>query len=92
MATSLRNVCFDAVDPYTLATFWSRVVDRPVAGECEPGEEEAYIEMPVGPDLFFQRVPEAKVVKNRVHVCLTPEVEREEEVERGQGVGRDGCE
>jgi predicted enzyme related to lactoylglutathione lyase len=83
----LRNVCFDAADPYKLATFWSQVVDRPIPGECEPGEEETYIEMPEGPNLFFQRVPETKVVKNRVHVCLTPEIKRDEEVERVRALG-----
>jgi predicted enzyme related to lactoylglutathione lyase len=87
MPTSLRNVCFDAADPYRLAMFWSRVVDRPIAAECEPGEEEAYVEMPEGPALFFQRVPETKVVKNRVHVCLTPEIRRDEEVERVKALG-----
>nr|MDT0656982.1 VOC family protein [Micromonospora sp. DSM 115978] len=87
MPTSLRNVCFDTAEPYELATFWSRMVERPIAAECEPGEEETYIEMPDGPDLFFQRVPEAKVVKNRVHLCLTPELGRDEEVERVTALG-----
>jgi predicted enzyme related to lactoylglutathione lyase len=87
MPTSLRNVCFDAADPYKLATFWSQVVDRPIAAECEPGEEETYIELPAGPNLFFQQVPETKVVKNRVHLCLTPEIERDEEVERVKALG-----
>ncbi|TDC43287.1 VOC family protein [Micromonospora sp. KC213] len=87
MPTSLRNVCFDSADPYALATFWSQVVDRPIAAECEPGEEETYIEMPEGPDLFFQRVPESKIVKNRVHVCLTPETRRDEEIDRLTALG-----
>lgn len=32
--------------------------------------------------VWFQQVPETKVGKNRVHVCLTPELTRDEEVER----------
>lgn len=37
----------------------------------------------VGPRLFFQRVPEGKVVKNRVHLDLRPvELTREDEVAR----------
>ena len=87
MPTTLHNVCFVCADPYALATFWSKVVGQPIAAECEPGEEETYIEMPEGPNLFFQRVPEPKVVKNRVHVCLTPEIPRDEEVERVTALG-----
>lgn len=82
MPTSLHNVCFDAIDPYRLATFWSQVVDRPVGVDCEPGQEEVYLDVSEGPSLYFQRVPESKVGKNRVHVCLTPEIKRDDEVER----------
>jgi predicted enzyme related to lactoylglutathione lyase len=32
--------------------------------------------------LFFQHVPEPKTVKNRVHICLQPDIRRDEEVER----------
>lgn len=61
MPTSLHNVCFDAIDPYRLATFWSQVVDRPVGVDCEPGQEEVYLDVSEGPSLYFQRVPESKV-------------------------------
>lgn len=87
MSTSLRNVCFDAADPYQLATFWSQVMDQPIAAECAPGLEEAYLDAVGGSCLVFQQVPETKVGKNRVHVCLTPELTRDEEVERVIALG-----
>ena len=36
----------------------------------------------VGPRLFFQRVPEGKVVKNRVHIDVFPDTSMEIEVQR----------
>lgn len=42
----------------------------------------------VGPRLFFQRVPEGKAVKNRVHLDLrVPEEGRDAEVQRLVGLG-----
>lgn len=88
MVSSLRNVSFDCADPYALARFWSGVVGRPIAAECAPGDAEVVIEGPPGPRLYFQGVPEAKVVKNRVHVCLEPDDGgRDAEVERLLALG-----
>jgi predicted enzyme related to lactoylglutathione lyase len=83
----IRNVAFDCADPYQLALFWSEVVGQPLTDDSVPGEPEAAIVMPAGPAYFFQRVPEAKSVKNRVHVCLQPDVPRETEVERVLALG-----
>ncbi|GAA0723355.1 VOC family protein [Dactylosporangium roseum] len=88
MASFIRNVAFDSPDPFALAEFWSGVVGHPVHPECAPGDEEVVIEPPGGPRLFFQAVPEPKVVKNRVHVCLQPaEGGRDAEVDRLLGLG-----
>ncbi|MEU8898624.1 VOC family protein [Nocardia sp. NPDC048505] len=62
--TSVRTiqVTFDCAEPERLARFWSEVLGyehRGVACADPAG---------VGPRLYFQRVPEGKVVKNRVHV------------------------
>jgi hypothetical protein len=35
-----------------------------------------------GPVLYFNQVPEAKTIKNRIHLCLRPETSRDEEVGR----------
>jgi predicted enzyme related to lactoylglutathione lyase len=88
MVSFIRNVAFDAGDPFTLAQFWSGVVGHPVHPGCGPGDEEVVIEPPNGPRLFFQAVPESKTVKNRVHVCLRAgDRSRDEEVERLLALG-----
>jgi len=88
MVSFIRNVAFDAGDPFTLAQFWSGVVGHPVHPECGPGDEEVVIESPNGPRLFFQAVSESKTVKNRVHVCLRAgDRSRDEELERLLGLG-----
>ncbi|WP_067509765.1 VOC family protein [Actinoplanes sp. TFC3] len=88
MVSLIRNVAFDCPDPYALATFWSSVIGAPVHADCAPGDDDAVIEPDSGPRLFFQAVPEAKVVKNRVHVCLQPRgAQRDAEVTRVVGLG-----
>ena len=68
------QVTFDCVQPVRVARFWCEVLgyveevdsdepvldDSPWAACVDPTG--------VGPRLFFQRVPEGKVVKNRVHL------------------------
>ncbi|SFB11602.1 hypothetical protein SAMN05216266_1053 [Amycolatopsis marina] len=87
MATRLQNVAFDCADPYGLARFWSQVFDAPAHEDNAPGEDEAEVLLPNGEVLFFQRVPEPRAGKNRVHVCLRPEGTRDEEVERLASLG-----
>ncbi|MFC4146852.1 VOC family protein [Micromonospora mangrovi] len=87
MGTAIRNVAFDCADPYALANFWARVFDCPVDPEHHPDDEEVTIEPTSGPSLFFQRVPESKRGKNRVHVCLEPDGPGDDEVERVRALG-----
>lgn len=63
------QVTFDCAEPVRVARFWSEVLgyelpslpaDSPWAACTDPNG--------VGPRLYFQRVPEGKVVKNRVHL------------------------
>ncbi|MCP2327218.1 putative enzyme related to lactoylglutathione lyase [Hamadaea flava] len=83
----IRNVSFDCADPYALARFWAEVMHTQLDSDHQPDDEETAIQPPDGPALYFQRVPEPKSVKNRVHVCLTPEIRRDAEVERILGLG-----
>ncbi|NUO58599.1 MAG: VOC family protein, partial [Hamadaea sp.] len=83
----IRNVAFDCADPYALAQFWAEVMRVRLDPEHQPDDPETSIQPPEGPALFFQRVPEPKTIKNRVHICLTPEIPRDEEVERVLGLG-----
>jgi predicted enzyme related to lactoylglutathione lyase len=87
MVSAIHNVAFDAADPYELAQFWSNVTGRPVHEDDKPSSDEVLIELGNGTNLFFQRVPEPKSVKNRVHVCLRPDSTRDEELDRVLGLG-----
>ncbi|MFB8766942.1 VOC family protein [Nocardiopsis alba] len=87
MISTVLNVAIDCEDAYGLASFWSAVTGRPIHPESEPGDEETLVEMAEGPTLYFNQVPEAKTVKNRIHLCLRPDTSREREVERLLGLG-----
>lgn len=82
MVSVLQNVAIDCENAYELAQFWSQVFDRPLHPEDRPGDAETEVMLPGGPVIFFNQVPEPKIVKNRLHLCLRPKTTREEEVER----------
>jgi len=81
------NISVDCADPYRLAQFWSQVLDLPVGAEDTPEDDEVGIGVAEGQELLFLRVPEAKTVKNRLHLCLRPLSGRDVEVERLLGLG-----
>jgi predicted enzyme related to lactoylglutathione lyase len=82
MASLVRHVTFDCSDAYTLAQFWAAALDGSVSDEDFPGDPEALVTS-AGATLLFVTVPDAKAVKNRVHVDLQPQDRtRDEEVER----------
>lgn len=81
------NISVDCADPYRLAQFWSQVLDLPVGTEDTPEDDEVGIGIADGQELLFLRVPEAKTVKNRLHLCLRPLSGRDVEVERLLGLG-----
>jgi predicted enzyme related to lactoylglutathione lyase len=88
--STIHNITFDAGDPWMLAGFWSQVTGRPIHPENEPGDQEVALvpEREGLPQLLFIAVPEAKSVKNRVHLDLQPALRtRDEEVERLLGLG-----
>ncbi|MCB5167383.1 VOC family protein [Streptomyces bambusae] len=78
------QVTFDCAEPARLAAFWCEVLGYVVPTVPEgfatweeyhrtlPPEDEIYFACTdpsgAGPRLLFQRVPEGKVVKNRVHL------------------------
>jgi len=91
MTARPRNITFDCADPYAQVKFWSQVTGYREDPEDpnEPGDPEGFLAGPDGqPGLLFIPVPEAKTVKNRVHLDLTPtDRTRDEEVERLLGAG-----
>jgi hypothetical protein len=79
----VQNVAIDCADAYELATWWSGVTGRPLHPDDYPGDPEAQVLLSEGgPVLHFNQVPEAKTVKNRIHLCLRPETSRDQEVDR----------
>ncbi|MFC8534492.1 VOC family protein [Streptomyces sp. NPDC057249] len=108
MTSRFTELSIDCHDPERLAAFWCEVlgftvIDR-TEGQVEIGSWEPAVEevrarqMP--PTVVFLRVPEAKAVKNRLHLDVSPiDCSTEAEVARllalgatrtdvGQGEGR----
>ncbi|MGR4883112.1 VOC family protein [Streptomyces sp. LARHCF249] len=87
MTSLVRHLTFDCSDAYALGQFWAGVLDGKVSDEDSPGDPEALVTAP-GSALLFVTVPDAKTVKNRVHVDLQPQDRtRDEEVERILALG-----
>ncbi len=82
----IRDIVFDCEHPASLARFWAEALDGYAVAPYDGAElrrlEEAGFAGPEddptvlvdgpprGPRLWFQRVPERKQVKNRVHLDL----------------------
>ncbi|MCR1774722.1 VOC family protein [Nocardioides daeguensis] len=71
--TSVRQVqvTFDCASPRAVADFWKAAlgyVDPPHPPDPEDTWAACQDPEGVGPRLYFQRVPEAKAAKNRVHL------------------------
>jgi predicted enzyme related to lactoylglutathione lyase len=86
----VQCVCVDAEDPAALAAFWAAALGwRQTVTE----PDEVAVEPPAGsredgivPDFLFLRVPDHKVVKNRLHIDLRPD-DQAAEVARLEGLG-----
>ena len=103
MASRLTEISLDCHDADLLAEFWTAALDWVVL-DREPGlveigparsDDRALLDAvrsgPVPPTMFLASVPEDKVVKNRMHLDLSPiDRSRDEEVERllALGAGR----
>lgn len=91
MSSLVSHTSIDCRDAYALSEFWKQVLGYvDVDGDPnEPGHEECMILDPgSGHHLLFIEVPEAKSVKNRVHLDLRPrEGTRDQELERLLSIG-----
>jgi hypothetical protein len=66
----VKSVTFDCGDALRVAAFWAAALGSDV--DEDSTQEKAFVE-PAGwggPTLWFQRVPEAKTAKNRMHFDL----------------------
>jgi Glyoxalase-like domain len=72
MALRVGNVTFDCDDALVVGHFWSQALGRPL----DPGSSSAYCSIGSGDAertelaWLFERVPESKSSKNRMHVDL----------------------
>ncbi len=72
MAARIGNITFDCDDVPKLAAFWSAVLGRPI----DKGSSELFASIGGAdaarqePAWYFNKVPEPKRVKNRVHLDL----------------------
>ena len=87
MVSRTANFSIDANDPRAQVAWWAQVLDD-FEPDDEGDDDEAGLRGPAGRWLLFLRVPEAKTVKNRMHLCLRPvDRSRDEEVDRLLGIG-----
>jgi hypothetical protein len=100
MTSRLTEISLDCHDPDRLADFWTAALDWVVL-DREPGlvevgparaVDQALLDAvragPVPPTMFLCAVEEGKVVKNRMHLDLSPvDRSRDEEVERLLALG-----
>ena len=88
MSARIHNISIDCHDTYALAGFWAQVFECPRQPDDFPGDSEAMLLPPGGPEVLFLAVPEGKQVKNRVHLDLQPtDRTRDEEVRRLLEIG-----
>ena len=101
MTSRLTETAIDCADPMRLAEFWCAALGYTVLHVDETddfvqiGPERSDAELveairrgPVAPTLTFARVPEAKAVKNRLHLDLSPiDCSQADEVTRLEALG-----
>ncbi len=85
MASRWDTLVVDCTDVRTVAAFWQRVLDWQVVSESV---DEVVIARDghTHPGIVFGTVPEAKTIKNRLHIDLNPD-DQDAEVERLLGLG-----
>ena len=81
----IHEIVFDSRHPASIARFWAAALDDYDVAPYDEAELERLrgngindpeddptvcVEAPDGPRLFFQLVPEPRIVKNRVHLDL----------------------
>jgi predicted enzyme related to lactoylglutathione lyase len=83
VTSRFTELCIDSHDPARLAAFWREVLDYEVSETEEDGSLVELKGPEAGPTLVFVKVPDEKVVKNRVHIDVSPrDRDQADEVER----------
>jgi len=87
MTTFIKSVTFDCSDALVLGRFWAAALGSDL--DEDSTVDKAFVE-PAGwggPTLWFQRVPEHKTAKNRMHFDLRAPAAIEDEVRRLVALG-----
>ncbi|MGW6986188.1 VOC family protein [Streptomyces sp. NPDC054946] len=86
----VAHITFDALDPYRAARFWSEVTGFAVHPDDKEGDDEVLLEPQPAqggvPGLLFVRVPDAKSVKNRVHLDIRPPTGTRDEAGQAESI------
>ena len=87
MACRITEVVIDSADPAALSRWWAEVLGYEITDE-----DDDVVELTgppgSGPTIVFVRVPDAKTVKNRVHLDVNAtDRERDAELERLLSLG-----
>jgi len=72
-AATLRDLCIDCTDQHRVAQFWAAVLGYTVRppDPGEPADSSVALDPPDGGlRIWCNKVPEPKVVKNRVHIDI----------------------
>ncbi|TFV55491.1 VOC family protein [Mycobacterium sp. PS03-16] len=79
MALRFTDLCIDAADTHALGSWWAEALGW--SREFTDDGDVILRQPGGGPNWLFLAVPEAKTVKNRLHVDLTPD-DQQAEVDR----------
>ena len=85
---TFESVTFDAHNPGLLADFWAEMLDWEITmqNDVEVVIEPKQKGLVVSPEILFLKVPDDKVVKNRLHFDLRPD-NQAVEVARAEALG-----
>jgi hypothetical protein len=87
VASLIKTVTFDAADALGLARFWAAALGSDV--DEDSTADKAFVEAAGwgGPNMWFNRVPEPKTAKNRMHFDLRAPGSVDDEVARLERLG-----
>ena len=85
MTLRFSDVCIDARDIHSLASWWGTALGWPWEDTSE-GDVAVRAPAGAGPDWLFLAVPEGKTVKNRIHFDFVPD-DQQAEVDRLVALG-----
>ena len=91
MSLRIETYSFDSVAPAKIAQFWAMALDWQIVDGGDPDEVGVQprthrTDTGAQPELMFLRVPDAKSVKNRMHLDLRPD-DQGAEVARLESLG-----